>query len=118
MAERVQSDKTRRINPNFAVPEGLEAFTYGDVDEIEELEFIERTSDDEAQLDDIFYEFEDVEDSEEPVDSDDSPGTPQIYGIISQTIRTSDTGTQVVDVVLDVETIDDTTKYDIRIVPV
>lgn len=115
MAERIQSDKYRQIDPNFPIPEGLSAFTYGDIeDELDEAQIQQSIAEDEmADVDDIYMSDED---SEEPVDGDDGPVAPSIYGIVSQTIRTDDAGTQVVDVVFDVETMDDTARYDVRIV--
>lgn len=109
MAERVQSDKPRVLDPNFAIPEGVTNFTYKELTDGDESA-LEVRSNDEAPVSDIS-----VEDSELDGESDDTPDTPFIYGIVSQVIRTAPDGSQVVDVVLDVDDIDSTEEYNVRI---
>ena len=46
---------------------------------------------------------------------DDELGVPGSADIISQTVRTTPAGNQVVDVVLDIDGIDGSVKYEIRI---
>lgn len=51
-------------------------------------------------------------DEDEPADNLDVPGS---FAIISQTIHTGADGTQVVDVVIDVEEVSGAISYDVRI---
>ena len=46
--------------------------------------------------------------------NDDELATPGTYVIISQTVRTAPDGTQVVDVVIDVEEVEGAEKYEVR----
>lgn len=112
MAERVQSDEYRQIDPNFSIPEGLRVFTYGEAatEDAESGDF-EQTAVF-AEVDELIIDSD--EDSEEPFDGDNTPETPMIFGIISQTITTAPDGSQVVSVVLDVEDVDAMSKYDVR----
>ena len=111
MADRIQSDNQREINPNFAIPEGLRVYTYETVAPSP----LEEQSVDGAGAD-LEDDIDTDESSEEDYESDDdTPDTPDIYGIISQTITTAPDGSQVVNVVLDVEDLESAlSKYDVR----
>lgn len=111
MADRVQSDKFREINPNFSIPEGLSVFGYAEISEeggeadfdVVEVEYI--------GIDD----FESAEDSEENYDSEDeTPPVPEIYGVVAEEILTGPDGSQVVNITLEVEDIEAMTQFDIR----
>ena len=60
-------------------------------------------------------------DSEEEFEADDTDETlaaPQSFEVISQTIRTSQDGSQVVDIVVDVEEVAGALDYEVRVTPV
>lgn len=67
---------------------------------------------------DINIQDETLDDEDSQIDEDeagdilDVPGT---YVIVSQTVRTAPDGTQVVDVVIDVEEVEGAEKYEVRI---
>lgn len=50
-----------------------------------------------------------------PTPTTDKPDTPMIYGIVSQTIRQTKAGNEVVDVIFNIETIAGFTKYELRL---
>lgn len=67
---------------------------------------------------DIDVQEDTLEDDESQLDddeTDDDLGVPGSYAIVSQTVRTAPDGSQVVDVVIDVEDIEGASKYDVRI---
>lgn len=88
------------ISPRFFIPEGVDEFTY---DEKSAAGVAVDISDDYwLATDDAIY--------------GDSPLVPDILGIIEQIFRTSPYGTQVVDVVFDVEDVAGATNYEFRLV--
>jgi|SRR6478609_20028 len=100
----------RDFDPNLDIPEGLinaKVVTQPDV--------ITEVGEPDANID-IQDETLNDDDSLLDEDSDDTelevPGT---YVILSQTVRTAPDGTQVVDVVIDVEEIEGAEKYEVRI---
>ena len=113
MAGRIQSDDYREVDPNFSIPEGLRTFEYKELgDELDTLDTGDG-SDTYAEVDEVLYEADDDSDASGDTD-DETPPVPEIYGIISQEITTAPDGSQVVNVVLEVEDIDAMSKYDIR----
>lgn len=82
------------LDPMFYIPEGTDEFIYEEQDYFDESESF---GDDVA------------------VNVDASPDTPTILGVISQTIRVTQSGAEVVDVVLDVEPVEGISKYDFRV---
>ena len=102
MAKRSVYNKKTILDPMFPIPEELQGLEYDD-----------------------FYtdsgEFENESESGDTSSVDDDPAlsgvpTPIILGIHSQTIKTTKSGSQVVDVLLDVEGISQDAKYEVRIV--
>lgn len=67
---------------------------------------------------DIDFQTETLIDEESELDEEevgDELGVPGTFEVISQTLRTAPDGTQVVDVVVDVEDIEGAVKYEVRI---
>lgn len=99
----------RDFDPNLDIPIGLKnarVSVAGDSNDIADpyadIDFqIDTLSDDDSELDEEFVENE-----------LDVPGT---FEIISQTVRTGPNGSQVVDVVIDVEEVEGAVNYELRI---
>lgn len=109
MAEKTPASKKRLIDPNFFIPDGVTTFEFTELGDEDSAE-LEARSNDEAELGEVSLEDSDLDE-----DSDDTPDAPQIYGILSQVIRTAPDGSQVVDVVLDVDDLNVGEEYDVRI---
>lgn len=54
----------------------------------------------------------------EAEDTDTTLAAPQSYAVVSQVVRTGPDGTQVVDVVVDVEDVPGALEYEVRVTPV
>lgn len=104
MASRAVKRTQTVLSPMFDIPEGTDEFSYDDQELFVEDEIIEETT-----VDDGYVGGDDFG------DYDDRPGFPDIIGIVSQTIRTTPAGNQVVDVVLEVDDITALSKYEIRV---
>jgi len=102
MAEPAVKRSTTPLDPMFHIPEGVDELVYSD------NAGPNGRGAGEDVTDDSFFGFD-------TGDYSDTPGVPDILGIISQTIRTNSSGNQVVDVVLDVEDMDDLTEYEVRV---
>lgn len=100
----------RDFDPNLDIPIGLKnARVSTKPDVTEEL------PDPDADINEQFETLIDEEselDEEEVGDELDVPGT---FEIISQTVRTGPDGSQVVDIVIDVEEVEGAVKYEVRI---
>lgn len=109
MAQRPVKRSVTVLDPMFAIPAGTDEFRYSEsdilyTDDVEQEEGLpdDFVSDGSAGTD----EFENY--SEEP----DAPG---ILAVISQTLRTSASGSQVVDMVIEVEDIEGAERYEVRV---
>lgn len=103
MAEKSVSSQPTVIDPMFFIPDGVEDFVYSENERNLESVPEEETGDDSFVTD------------EGGVNYFDGPDTPDILGVVSQTLRTTNTGAQVVDVVIEVEDIPGLSKYDYRV---
>jgi hypothetical protein len=100
------------IDPRFDIPEGLDSFVYpdemtpvgnstGDGPDSDTVEiFTGEPSDEESDIGDI---------------SHDAPPVPMDFIVVSQTIRTSPDGRQLVDVIIQTEDIPGVTHLEFRI---
>jgi hypothetical protein len=89
-AKRAQT----KINPMFHIPEGVDELIYQDFDPS-----------------DIYYYDTDTGEN----DFVGGIPTPHILGVIEQTVRTLPSGTQVVDIVLEVEDIPGIEEFEVRV---
>lgn len=100
------SEIWREFDPNFDIPIGLRnAKSVAPVEE-------------ESPFDDIDIQTETIDDDESSTEDDgfdDELEVPGTFEVISQTIRTAADGSQVVDVIIDVEEVEGADKYEIRI---
>ena len=103
----------RDFDPNFAIPIGLKNATSTESSNADENAASDDYNDKtENTVDVVVEEFYD-EDAIAEDTYEDAPEAPDSITIISQTIRTAPDGTQVVDVVLEVDD-DGTTNYNVR----
>lgn len=87
------------INPMFYIPEDADELVYRDNNYDAVIEF-----DEEGDIYEAYVEY--VDESDDDSDYTGTPDTPQVLGIIPpQTFRMTDSGAEVVDVVVDVETV-------------
>ena len=99
----------REFDPNHDIPIGLKnarEMPWPDYDELGDFD-----SDIDGQTE------TDVEDESE-LDGDydeNERGVPNSFTIVSQTVRTTKNGSQVVDVVIDVEEVEGAVKYEVRL---
>lgn len=103
MAEKSVNNTQTALDPMFFIPDGVEEFVYDEKERNLETVPEEETGDDSFII------------SEETTNYFDGPDTPDILGVVSQTIRTTATGNQVVDLVLEVEELPGLSKYDFRV---
>lgn len=107
MANRAVKRGQSVVDPMFHIPDGSDEFIYSD-----KKVSIDDSLDDYQEAD-IFFNEDGFE------DYTDTPGVPDIYDIVSQTIRTNADGSQVVDVVIEVEDLQSNkSKYEIRVTKV
>jgi hypothetical protein len=100
----------RDFDPNLDIPEGLI-----NVKVVSRPDVIIEVGEPDADID-IQDDTLNDDDSLLDEDSDDEElAVPGTYVIVSQTVRTAPDGTQVVDVVIDVEEVDGAEKYEVRI---
>ena len=104
------TDIWREFDPNLEIPVGLKnarerrsndaystlADPFADIDIQDET-----LNDDESELDDDY--------------DDEELGVPGTFTIVSQTVHNAPDGSQVVDVVVEVEDVDGAVKYEVRI---
>lgn len=100
----------RYIDPMFYIPDGIspEVWAY---DEDEDFGYHDDLAGDDSLSDDSLVDEGD--DS-----TDDSPDIVDSLTVISQTLRRGDDGSLIVDVVVEVDDIPGTTKYEFRITKV
>lgn len=94
------------VNPLFPIPEGLRDFTYED----REFPF-------DPEVDKASSDTEDVSIGEEGEgeEDDEIPAVPTTFRVVKQTIRTKADGSQVVDLTVEVESVDGAEKYEFRL---
>lgn len=102
MAEKSVKRTTTELDPMFFIPEGVDEFIYHDRETTYETSQ-EETGDD-------FFVTDDGD-----ADYFDGPATPEIIEVVSQTIRTTAAGNQVVDLVVEVEDLAGLSKYEFRV---
>lgn len=95
------------VNPLFPIPEGLRDFTYED----REFPFDPDVDSATADTEDVSVGGEEGEGEEEDV----VPAVPKTFKIIKQTIRTKADGSQVVDLTVEVESVQGAEKYEFRL---
>lgn len=100
MAKRALQNSKTVIDPMFFIPEGVEEVVHGEGS----------TSANDVEDDDLGssgseeYGEDDSEYAGDTVDYSEAPETPQIIGVITpQVIRATDTGAEVVDVILEID---------------
>lgn len=100
----------RDFDPNLDIPVGLKnARVSVSPDSTEEL------PDPDADID---FQTDTLDDDDSELDEDevgDELGVPGTFEIVEQTVRTAPDGTQVVDIVIDVEEVEGAVKYEVRI---
>lgn len=100
----------RDFDPNLDIPEGLvNAREATNSDATTDL--AEPDADIDFQTDTLIDEDSEL-DEEYVGDELDVPGT---FEIVSQTVRTGPDGSQVVDIVIDVEEVEGAVKYEVRV---
>ena len=100
----------RDFDPNLDIPEGLK-----NARESVNTESTEEIPEPDADIDfqtDTLIDEESELDEEFVGDELDVPGT---FEIVSQTVRTGPDGSQVVDIVIDVEEVEGAVKYEVRV---
>ena len=110
MAGRAVRTKTAEINPMFYIPDGVEELKYGD-DLLVDANFGD-DSDDDLDLNDASLAGDDTN------DYTDEPETSQVLSVVSQTLRATATGTEVVDVVFNVSDVAGVSNYELRVVKI
>lgn len=105
--------KTYPYDPNYYVPADFEGFEV--IDTLELTSTLPDTPLDEGEVDAEDSEFFEDDAIEEDDVSEDEPEVPQDIQIISQTVRTGPDGSQVVDVVIEVDDVPDAVQYDVRV---
>jgi hypothetical protein len=97
----------REFDPNLPIPIGLK--------NAREKGAVSGPGDPNA---DINIQYDTLDDDDSELDEDyveDELGVPGVFTIVSQTVRTAPDGTQVIDVVVDVEDIDGAESYELRV---
>lgn len=101
----------RYIDPMFYIPEGMDdrVWAYQETPDVGEEPEDEDFSDDF----DVESDFSIIDESDS--EGDDAPMAVDNLTIISQTLRRAQDGTQVVDIVAEVDDVPGATKYEFRI---
>lgn len=100
----------RDFNPNLEIPIGLK--------NARESVLPDNFDDTSTPNADIDIQTETLSDEESELNEDyieDELAVPGTFEIISQTVRTAPDGSQVIDVVIEVEEVDGAVKYEVRI---
>lgn len=108
MAEPVVTQSITVVDPSFYIPDGVTEFVH---EEYSTVVTTPEEDSDEFLTDDSALMEETLEDT---IDEDEIIPVPEIIGV-SQILRTSPGGQQVVDVTVEVEDIPGYTKYELRI---
>lgn len=100
----------RDFDPNLDIPVNLKNARVSSLPDA-----VSDIADPEADIDVQEDTFDDDDSLLDDDINDEELATPGTYVIVSQTVRTAQDGTQVVDVVIDVEEVDGAEKYEVRI---
>lgn len=100
----------RDFDPNLDIPIGLKNARVSTLPDVTD-EVGEPDADIDVQEDTLNDDDSQIDEDE----IDDELGVPGTFSIISQTVRTAPDGTQVVDIVIDVEEVEGAVKYEVRI---
>lgn len=114
MSQRAVKRDTTPVDPMFFIPDGVDELYYTDHQLIQSSDETEESEDTEPFFDDTDVQV----DYGDETDYSDAPETPQILGIVSQTIRVNSTGNEVVDVVFEVDEVYGSTNYEFRVVKI
>lgn len=104
MAKQPIKRSQSEIDPMFYIPEGVDELVYSDGAESLYLD-----ADEEESAEESFVGEDDYGDYTE------GPDVPEIIGVVSQTLRTTAAGTQVVDLVIEVDDALGISKYETRV---
>jgi hypothetical protein len=99
----------RDFDPNLDLPEELKNARYLSLPDV-----------DEDMVDDYDPYLETGSDDSDTVEArgvDEALGVPDSFSIISQTVRTAADGSQVIDIVLDLEEVPNAINYEVRVSP-
>lgn len=102
------------FDPEIPVPEGLVGARVGEVEDDKPLPPVEPAQDDYG----VIYqseEYDEEDDSDEDLEGEDFLEVPNELVILSQTVRTAPDGSQVIDVVIDVEETIGAVDYEVRV---
>lgn len=98
------------FDPQLQIPEGLVGAKHGTVDDERNTSSLDVLPEDED-----FFPLTDDDDSNEDLEGEDFLEVPNELVILSQTVRTAPDGTQIVDVVIDVEETSGAADYQVRV---
>lgn len=109
MAKRPTINPKEVLHPNFFIPDGTEEFVH---DEFDPNSIADESDVEGVYLEDAFA----VDETDGFLEVEDEYGldVPDNVTIISQTLRRSPGGVQVIDVVIDVEDVPGALHYEIR----
>lgn len=110
MASKPVIRSKTELDPMFFIPEGVEELVYND-------EF-ETTEPSEEEVEVSYSDYSDEYDVEDDNNYYEGPATPEIIGVVSQTIRRLPSGQQVVDVVIEVSDVAGAENYEVRVTKV
>ena len=105
------TDIYREFDPNLDLPEDIKNTTVGTLSDVESD--LPDNGDSDINVQDETYDDDDSDINQDEVG--DLLDPPSSFTVISQTVRTGNDGTQVVDVVIDVEDIAEAIDYEYRI---
>lgn len=108
------SNDTIEFDPNLSIPFGLKDAEYVERNEVTPTDIESASEDDDDAVDEFTENDEEFIGTDDDTD-DEALEAPGFMQIVSQVIRTAPDGRQVVDVVLEVEDIEGTEKYDVRV---
>jgi hypothetical protein len=119
MAHKVIQPDTLTLNPLFAIPEGMNQYIYepspgiedGDVDVDETVEFLDDDTVDESGIPPDIY----IVDETFIPDESGRPEAPTDLTVVEQQVRVTATGTQYIDLVVEVIGQEGLSKYDFRV---
>lgn len=105
------TNETRYFDQSLYIPEGLSGVRIKESDDAVYYAFPEENPDIDEQTDTMYDEDSELDEDA----AEDELEVPGHFEVVSQTTRTAPDGSQVVDVVIDVEEVDGASKYEIRL---
>lgn len=94
----MDSRVTREFDPNFPIPEGLADAVYANV----------------SVDDDVDFEIDEDPDLGEE-STDGVLETPNSWAVVSEEVRTGPDGSQIVDIVIEIEDVEGADTYEVRL---